>query len=255
MSNSPPSRRWYRGCNAPRGVRPRFARQRQHVSTAQTAADKYEADKIESDYSEAIETVEAKIRRRHRLRKGHPSRDPGNVIHAGSALGLFSSAEFKKLKEDQSSSFYGIGVQILRHDDGVYIQSVVENTPASRAGLRYGDRIVDVDGKDAREWSSDEVSKNVRGDRVSREVRSELNVSAKKSALNFTIVRDAVPLPSIRNAFMITSATGYIGLVGGFQHTTDEELRESISDLKKDGMRQMVLDLRNNPGGLVGSGD
>src|SRR5260370_7623104 len=73
----------------------------------------------------------------------------------------FPSAEFKKLKEDQSSSFYGIGVQILRHDDGVYVQSVVEGTPAARAGLRYGDRILEVDGKDARDWSSEEVSKKV----------------------------------------------------------------------------------------------
>src|SRR5205823_13406239 len=78
----------------------------------------------------------------------------------------FPSVEFKKLKEDQSSSFYGIGVQILRHDDGVYVQSVVQNSRASRAGLRYGDGIVAVDGKDARDWSSEEVSKNVRGDRL-----------------------------------------------------------------------------------------
>src|SRR2546427_12347074 len=76
---------------------------------------------------------------------------------------FFPTVEFRKLKEDQDSSFYGIGVQIIRHDDGVYVQSVVEGTPASRAGLRYGDRIVEVDGKDARDWSSDEVSKNVRG--------------------------------------------------------------------------------------------
>src|SRR5260370_7792251 len=81
----------------------------------------------------------------------------------------FPSAEFKKLKEDQSSSFYGIGVQILRHDDGVYIQSVVEGTPAARAGLRYGDRIAEVDGKDAREWSSEEVSTNVRAERGKQE--------------------------------------------------------------------------------------
>src|SRR5207247_2210120 len=53
------------------------------------------------------------------------------------------------------------------------------------------------------------------------------------------------------NEFMINSTTGYVGLVGGFQHTSDDELREAISDLKKQGMRQLVLDLRNNPGGLL----
>jgi len=215
-----------------------------------SAEDKYEADKIESDYSQAIETVEQNYAGEIDYEKATQAAIQGMLFTLDPHSVYFSSAEFKKLKEDQSSSFYGIGVQILRHDDGVYIQSVVDSTPAARAGLRYGDRIVAVDGKDAREWSSDEVSKNVRGER-GREVQIKVERVGQESALNFTIVRDAVPLPSIRNAFMITSGTGYIGLVGGFQHTTDDELRESISALKKEGMRQLILDLRNNPGGLL----
>src|SRR5260221_8761131 len=75
--------------------------------------------------------------------------------------------------------------------------------------------------------------------------------AGEESAVNVKIVRDAVPLPSIRNAFMLNSATGYIGLIGGFQHTTDDELRDAIATLKKLGMRQLILDLRNNPGGLL----
>jgi carboxyl-terminal processing protease len=220
------------------------------ASRIASAEDKYEADKIESDYSEAIETVEQNYVGDIDYEKATQAAIQGMLFTLDPHSVYFSSAEFKKLKEDQASSFYGIGVQILRHDDGVYIQSVVDNTPASRAGLRYGDRIVAVDGKDAREWSSDEVSRNVRGDR-GREVQIKVERVGQESALNFTIVRDAVPLPSIRNAFMITSGTGYIGLIGGFQHTTDDELRESISELKKEGMRQLVLDLRNNPGGLL----
>src|SRR5258708_21089207 len=64
-------------------------------------------------------------------------------------------------------------------------------------------------------------------------------------------LRDAVPLPTIRNAYMIRPGTGYIGLTGGFQRSTDKELRESLDKLKKEGMRQLVLDLRRNPGGLL----
>src|SRR5258706_13098198 len=97
----------------------------------------------------------------------------------------FSTTEFRKLKEDQASSFYGIGVQILRHDDGVYIQSVVEGTPAARAGLRNGDRIVEVDGKDARDWSSDEVSKNVRGER-GETVKLKVERAGEEVAVNVT---------------------------------------------------------------------
>src|SRR5688500_4869430 len=130
----------------------------------------------------------------------------------------FPSAEFKKLKEDQASSFYGIGVQILRRDNGVYVQSVVEKTPASRAGLRYGDRIVEVDGKDARDWSSDEVSRNVRGER-GKEVKITVERAGQQSGSNFRIVRDAVPLPSIRNAFMSAPTTGDGPLAACFQRT------------------------------------
>ena len=103
------------------------------------------------------------LRRRNRLREGHPGCRAGNAYHARSPLTYFPFNEFKKLKEDQDSRFYGIGVTIVQHRDGVYIQSAVENTPAARLGLRYGDRILEVDGKDARAWSSEQVSKNVRG--------------------------------------------------------------------------------------------
>jgi len=75
--------------------------------------------------------------------------------------------------------------------------------------------------------------------------------AGSEAPLYITIVRDAVPLLTIRNTYMIRPGTGYIGLTGGFQRSTDTELRESLAKLKKDGMRQLVLDLRGNPGGLL----
>src|SRR6266850_2512932 len=215
-----------------------------------SAADKFEADKVENDYREAITTVENKYAGEIDYEKATQAAIQGMLFTLDPHSVYFSAADFKKLKEDQSSSFYGIVVQIRRHDDGVYIQSVVEGTPAARAGLRYGERIVEVDSKDARDWTSDEVSKNVRGIR-GEAVKLKVERAGEEVAVNFKIVRDSVPLPSIRNAFMIDAVTGYIGLVGGFQHTTDDELREKIVALKKDGMRQLILDLRNNPGGLL----
>lgn len=233
------------------GVRSRASR-RHAVANSNSAAnaERDVADRIEADYREAIATVEDKYAGEIDYEKATQAAIQGMLFTLDPHSVYFPAAEFKKLKEDQSSSFYGIGVQILRHDDGVYIQSVVEGTPASRAGLRYGDRIVEVDGKDAREWSSEEVSKNVRGDRL-RSVQIKVERAGEEVPIAFKIVRDAVPLPSIRNSFLINSGTGYIGLVGGFQHTTDDELREAIAELRKDGARQLILDLRNNPGGLL----
>lgn len=208
------------------------------------------ADNIESDYREAVSTVSSSYAGDINYEKATQAAIQGMLSTLDPHSMYFPQAEFTKLKEDQDSRFYGIGVTILQHRDGVYIQSTVAGTPAARAGLRYGDRILEVDGKDARDWTSEQVSKNVRGER-GEPVVIKVGRAGSQAPLYFKIVRDAVPLPSIRNAYMIRPGTGYIGLRGGFQHTTDDELREAISNLKSQGMRQLILDLRDNPGGLL----
>ena len=163
---------------------------------------------------------------------------------------FFTRDEYRKLHEEQASQFFGIGVSILRHRDGVYVQSVIPNTPADKAGLRYGDRFVSVDGKDAKEWTSAEVSKNVRGERGTT-VKLKIERAASNNPLDFDIVRGGVLLPSIRNYFMLPNGVGYVGLTGGFQETTADELDAAVSDLQKRGMKSLILDVRNNPGGLL----
>jgi carboxyl-terminal processing protease len=163
---------------------------------------------------------------------------------------FFTRDEFRKLYEEQSSQFYGIGVSILQHRDGVYVQSVIPNTPADKAGLRYGDKFIQVDGKDAKDWTSAEVSKNVRGEKGST-VKIKMARAGSSTPMDFEIVRGGVPLPSIRNYFMLPNGVGYVGLTGGFQETTAQELDEALADLKKQGMKSLILDLRGNPGGLL----
>jgi carboxyl-terminal processing protease len=163
---------------------------------------------------------------------------------------FFNSKELQKLYEDQSSRFFGIGVSILQHRDGVYVQSVVPNTPADKAGLRYGDRFLEIDGVDALKWTSAEVSNKVRGDR-NTPVNIKIERAGQAQPQEFQIYRDGVPYPSIREYFMLKQDIGYVGLTGGFQETTAEELDQAIADLQKRGMKQLVLDLRGNPGGLL----
>ena len=163
---------------------------------------------------------------------------------------FFPYDEFKKMKEEQNSSFFGIGVNILRHRDGVYVQSAVDGTPAARAGLRYGDRIIEVDGQDSRNWDGNQVSGKVRGE-LGVPVTLKIERAGFAEPLTIPIVRGAVPYPSIRNVYMIRPGVGYVQMLSGFQHTTSEELEEALGNLKKQGMRQLLLDLRNNPGGLL----
>src|SRR6185436_4452847 len=102
----------------------------------------------------------------------------------------------------------------------------------------------------ARDWTSEQVSKNVRG-ALGEPVTIKVQRAGSEPPLYFTLVRDAVPLPSIRNAYMIRPGTGYIGLTGGFQRSSDDELSKAMKRLGEQGMRQLVLDLRGNPGGLL----
>ncbi len=220
-------------------------------STAPAAAKSYRAaDDIEKDYNEAISTITSNYSGDIDYEKATQAAIQGMLSTLDPHSMYFPYSEFKKLKEDQDSRFYGIGVTIVQHRDGVYVQSAVEGTPAARLGLRYGDRILEVDGKDARDWTSEQVSKNVRGGR-GEPVTIKVERAGAEAPMNFTIVRDAVPLPTIRNAYMIRPGTGYVGLTGGFQRSSDDELREALKKLHEQGMRQVVLDLRGNPGGLL----
>lgn len=208
------------------------------------------ADDIERDYNEAVDTITSNYAGDIDHEKATQAAIQGMLSTLDPHSAYFPYSEFKKLKEDQDSRFYGIGVTIVQHRDGVYVQSAVEGTPAAKLGLRYGDRILEVDGKDAREWSSEQVSKNVRG-ALGEPVTLKVERAGSEAPQYFTIVRDAVPLLTIRNAYMIRPGTGYIGLTGGFQRSSDEELAKAMKRLQEQGMRQLVLDLRGNPGGLL----
>src|SRR5687767_2025056 len=220
------------------------------LSSTTSADSSVTAGRIKADYMEALDVIDKNYVGKIDHEKVTDSSIQSMLWSLDPHSSFFTREEFRKLYEEQASQFYGIGVSILQHRDGVYVQSVIPNTPADRAGLRYGDRFLQVDGKDAREWSSAEVSKNVRG-KGGTPVKVKIERAAASAPLDFEIVRGGVPLPSIRNYFMLSNGVGYVGLTGGFQETTSEELGDAIKELEKQGMKGLVLDLRGNPGGLL----
>ncbi len=163
---------------------------------------------------------------------------------------FFDNKEFQEMRTEQHSRFYGIGVSIARRHDRVYILATIPNTPADRAGLRAGDAILKVNGESATEWTSRQVLEKVRGER-GEPVSITVERLGVPKPLTFSIVRDAVPLPSIRTAFMVQPGVGYIALSGGFNTTTEDEMRRALNELTAQGMQSLVLDLRGNPGGLL----
>lgn len=163
---------------------------------------------------------------------------------------FFDRRAFNEMQEEQSSRFYGIGVTINRRNDKTAVLGVVKGMPAERAGMKYGDIIVEVDGKSTKGWSQGEILNHVRGERGT-EVELGVQRVGEPVPIKFRIVRDEVPYPSVRNHFIVRPGIGYIALTHGFNKKTSEELQDAMADLKKQGMNSLVLDLRQNPGGLL----
>ena len=208
------------------------------------------SQRILADYREAVDVIEKEYVSKIDHEKITDTSIQGLLWTLDPHSAFFTREEFQKLTQEQASEFYGIGVSILQHRGGVYVQSIVPGTPADKAGLRYGDRFVTVDGKDASDWSSSEVSRNVRGERGTP-VKVKVERVGSPNPVEFEIVRCGVPLPSIRNYFLLPNGVGYVGLTGGFQETTASELGDAIEDLQKQGMKSLILDLRGNPGGIL----
>ena len=179
---------------------------------------------------------------RHAIERMLLSLDPHSRFH--------DRTQFTEMQNEQSSSYYGIGASINQRSNGIYVVGVMPGKPADRAGVRYGDAIVAVDDHLTDTWSQATVLTSVRGERGTP-VEITVERAGHAGRLTFRIVRDVVPYLSVRNRFMLRPGTGYVDLTGGFSQETTTELREAISELKSQGMDRLLIDLRNNPGGLL----
>ncbi len=166
----------------------------------------------------------------------------------------FDPVEYASFKTEQRSEYFGIGATIgdLRQGGQVstYIRATFEDAPAARAGLRYGDRIVAVDGQPMKDKTFSEVRKFLLGPRGTV-VKVTVEHAATGQSETVTITRDAVSLPSIPQAYMVRPGVGYIAMTGGFNTTTADEFQAALESLHSKGMNMLVLDLRGNRGGLL----
>lgn len=168
----------------------------------------------------------------------------------------FDAKEFEQFKTDQSSRYFGIGATIgdLTDEKGnvvaTYIKATFDGAPANRAGLRYGDKIVSVNGQSMLGKPFSDVRNFLRGPRgTEAKLVVERLGTGKRETID--IIRDAVSQPSISEIYMIKPGVGYMNMNGGFNQTTYAEFAAGFRSLKAQGMQQLVLDLRNNGGGLV----
>jgi carboxyl-terminal processing protease len=211
---------------------------------------------IEEDFQEALRLVEDHYVEGSKL--------DYNAVFKSSITGMlrsldphsnyFDKEEFDELKTDQRSEYFGIGASIQNYmiadDTDTFITATFENSPAARGGLRFGDRIVAVDGVKMTGKQSLEVRDKIRGPRGSL-VKITVERAADGQIETIPITRQAVPQPSVPDAYMIRPGVGYVDMTRGFNYTTTEELQGALDELHARGLTSLVLDLRNNPGGFL----
>ena len=228
------------------------------VSAKPTLATPVTPAKIQSDLKEALSVVQDNYVGAKTLNYNDVFKSSiDSMLHTlDPHSNYFDAKEFEQFATDQSSKYFGIGATIgdLSDENGnviaTYIKATFNGAPANRAGLRYGDKITEVNGKSMLGKSFVDVRNFLRGPQgTTAKIIVERLATGRRETVE--IVRDAVPQPSISEVYMIRPGIGYMNMSGGFNQTTYAEFGKGLRDLKAAGMQQLVLDLRNNGGGLV----
>lgn len=156
----------------------------------------------------------------------------------------------KRLTEATSGLYSGVGIQADRREGLVVVMAVRPNSPAEHAGVQAGDRLIEADGQSMRGWTMEEARNAMRG---TPGTTLKLVVERGTSRIAFEIARGEIHVPSVSRAFVLDGGVGYV-LLSTFSDSAREELTRTVDSLGAAGARSLVLDLRNNPGGLLNQG-
>lgn len=165
---------------------------------------------------------------------------------------LLTGDDYKSLTEQTTGNYAGLGIQIDVRDGWITVVAPLPDTPAERAGIETGDQIVEVNGKTTEGWSSDQAVNALRG-----EPGTTVAIAVRRAGLDqimrYNLQRAAIHLRSVPAGSMFDHGIGYISL-NPVSETSADELREEITAMQKKGMKELILDLRLNPGGLLDQG-
>lgn len=157
--------------------------------------------------------------------------------------------QLKRINEDFQGSFEGIGVEFDIVNDTITIVTPISGGPSEALGILAGDKIVKIDGVSSIGMTREDVPKKLRGPKGTK-VTVSISRGGNPNLIDFEITRDKIPLYSVDASFMVNDEVGYVR-VTRFSATTYDEFAKALADLKGKGMKKLVLDLRNNPGGYL----
>ena len=173
---------------------------------------------------------------------------PGMVSTLGDKHSTYLGGDlYKDFSAQMSGTYAGIGVYIASTDDGILIAGVMEGSPAEEAGLQRGDILVSIDGTSVEGYQLEDVSKHIRGP-VDTSV--DLVVRRNGEEQSFTVQRRQIHVPTVAGKMVDGTDVGYIR-IAVFSDGTADDFTKEFTKLREQGMKKLILDLRDNPGGIV----
>jgi len=154
---------------------------------------------------------------------------------------------YAQMRERQEGRYYGLGLSIAVVDGDIQVATIFEGSPAFRKGIRRGDVIAKIENESTKGWTSEQAVARLKGPKGTT-VDIALRRRGFDELIPMTVERDEIHIATIRGAFMVDERTAYIR-VNDFSETTNRDLGRAITDLQNKGMKQLLIDLRDNPGG------
>jgi len=155
---------------------------------------------------------------------------------------------YKEMKINTKGEFGGLGIQISIKDSVLTIIAPIEDTPAYRVGVKAGDKIIKIDGESTKDMTLHDAVSKLRGPKGTS-VTITIVREGLEEPRDFTIIRDIIKIKSVKSK-VIDEKIGYVKLTQ-FQEKTEVELKKALKELENKGINALILDLRNNPGGLL----
>jgi carboxyl-terminal processing protease len=162
---------------------------------------------------------------------------------------FFDPRQYSQFREEQEGRYYGVGMTVASRENQTVVVAPFVGTPAFKAGIRPGDVILKVDGKSCTNLNTTEVADMLKGPKGTT-VHITLGREGWEQPLEVTVVRDEIPRPGVEYSTMLKNGVGYVH-VQSFNETTDSDLADAFKQLDYPKLNGLILDLRNNGGGLL----